>query len=129
MSTFDDYAVQRQQETRETLAERELAELAEGTEAIKRGMANPFLWAMLIGGIVATPFTGGISLLVSLVAGVAMSGGPDHMARAAMPMSVDVVAPQWGCMRVVASVLTIVLVILTALLIVAIVAFNAGVRP
>lgn len=123
---FDGYAAQRRAES---LAEHELAELEAGTEAIERGMANGWLWALLVGGLVAAPFTVGISLIVSLVAGIAMSGGPGHMAKAAMPMSVDIVAPKAGCIRIVSALVTIALVLLAAGLILCVIAYNMGVQP
>ncbi len=123
---FDAALAQHKAEQAESLQARELRELEEGTEAANRGMSNPLNWLFLIGGLLAAPFTGGVSLLVSIAAGIAMSGGPAHMAEAAMPMSVDVVAPQAGCMRVVAALATLILVIVAVAFVLALVAFETG---
>lgn len=108
---------------------RELDELTKGAEAIAKGMSNPLLWLLLIGGIVGAVFTGGLSLIITLVAALSMSGGPEHMVKAALPMTVDVVAPKAGCARIVSSIIVIALVVLFASLIVALLAFNFGVNP
>lgn len=126
ISTFDRQMAERHAD-RQSRAADELDELQAGAEAIERGMVNPINWLFLIGGIVAAPLTGGVSLLITIVAGVAMTGGPTHMARAAMPMTVDVIAPKSGCMRVVAALVSIVLVIIATAFVLALVAFQAGV--
>lgn len=126
MSTFDDYAMQWQAEAQESLQARELNELAAGTEAIERGMGDGWLWFWLAVGIAGAPFTLGISLLISVWAGIKMNGGAKHMIKAALPMTVDVAAPLAGGVRVVSSLITLVLVGVVVAFIGALVLFNLG---
>jgi hypothetical protein len=129
MSYWDDrmteIAAQRRAE-QASLQERELAELQEGTDAINDGLRNPKLWAGVVGGIAAAPFTGGASLGVSVAAGIKMNGGPGHMVKSALPMSVDLVAPKAGCIRIVSSLICLVLAIAAIAFVAALVAFEGG---
>lgn len=89
---------------RGTLQARELAIIQSGTDAINRGMSSQFNWALVIGGLVGMPFTGGLSFGLTLIGGIRMSGSPKHMLQAAIPRTVDTVAPKAGCIRVLAAI-------------------------
>ena len=111
---------------RGTLQARELESIQRGTEAINRGMASPLNWALVIGGLVGMPFTGGLSFALTVIGGVRMSGSPKHMVNAAIPRTVDAVAPKAGCIRVLAALGSMLLIVLTVALFALLMAYQAG---
>ena len=103
-----------------------MRDIEESAEKVNRGMANPGLWLLLIGGLLLTPFTGGVSLIVTLLAGIAMGGGPRNMAVAATPHAADLAAPQYGCVRIVCALGSIMLIVIGIMLVASLLVFNAG---
>ena len=111
---------------RETLQARELAIIQQGTDAINRGMSSQFNWALVIGGLVGMPFTGGLSFALTLIGGIRMSGSPKHMIQAAIPRTVDTVAPKAGCVRMLAAIGSILFALGAIGLFLLLVAYQAG---
>lgn len=111
---------------RETLQARELAIIQSGTDAINKGMASPLNWGLVIGGLVGMPFTGGLSFGLTIVGGIRMSGHPKHMVNAAIPRTVDAVAPKAGCTRVLAAIGSILLILFSVALFLLLVAYQGG---
>lgn len=111
---------------RETLQARELAIIQQGTDAINRGMSSQFNWALVIGGLVGMPFTGGLSFGLTLIGGIRMSGSPRHMVNAAIPRTVDTVAPKSGCVRMLAAIGSILLALGAIGLFLLLAAYQAG---
>lgn len=111
---------------RGTLQVRELESIQSGTDAINRGMASPLNWALVIGGLVGMPVTGGLSFALTLLGGIRMSGHPANIVQAAIPRTVDAVAPKAGCVRVIAALGSMLLIVLTVGLFLLLVAYQAG---
>ena len=111
---------------RGTLQARELTIIQSGTDAVNRGMASPLNWALVIGGLVGMPFTGGLSFALTLIGGIRMSGSPKHVVNAAIPRTVDTAAPKAGCVRVFAAIGSILFCLLAVGLFLLLVAYQAG---
>ncbi len=107
MAYFDDVLRERQAERQSN----ELQQLATGTQAVNQGLSNPVLWAIVIGGLAAMPFTGGLSFAITIAAGIAMNGGPDTVFLAVVPAKVDAAAPGWGCIRILFALMSIAVVL------------------
>ena len=111
---------------RETLQARELAIIQSGTDAINAGMSSQFNWALVIGGLVGMPFTGGLSFALTLIGGIRMSGHPANIVQAAIPRTVDTVAPKAGCIRVLAALGSLLLIVFSVALFLLLAAYQAG---
>jgi hypothetical protein len=109
-----------------TLQARELAIIEQGTDAINRGMSSQFNWALVIGGLVGMPFTGGLSFALTLIGGIRMSGSPKHMVNAAIPKTVDSLAPKAGCVRMLAALGSLLFALGAIGLFLLLVAYQAG---
>ena len=88
---------------RGTLQARELGIIQAGTDAMNKGMSSPLNWGLVIAGLCLMPFTGGLSFGVTLIGGWRM-GPPKHAIQAAIPRTVDTVAPKAGCIRVLCAI-------------------------
>ena len=111
---------------RETLQARELAIIQRGTDAVNQGMASPVNWALVIGGLVGMPFTGGLSFALTLIGGIRMSGHPANIVQAAIPRTIDAAAPKAGCTRVLAALGSMLFALLAIGLFLLLVAYQAG---
>lgn len=111
---------------RGTLRARELAIIQRGTDAVNQGMASPLNWALVIGGLVGMPFTGGLSFALTLIGGIRMSGHPANIVQAAIPRTVDATAPKAGCVRVFAAIGSMLLIVFSVALFLLLVAYQAG---
>ena len=111
---------------RETLQARELEIIQSGSDAINRGMASPLNWGLVIGGLCLMPFTGGLSFALTLIGGIRMGGHPANIVQAAIPRTVDAVAPRAGCIRVIAAIGSMILILFTIGLFLLLVAYQAG---
>jgi len=109
-----------------TLQARELDIIQRGTDAVNKGMASPLNWALVIGGLVGMPFTGGLSFALTLIGGIRMGGSPKHAVQAAIPRTVDTVAPKAGCVRVLAALGSIVFALFAVGLFLLLAAYQAG---
>jgi len=81
---------------------------------------------LVIGGLVGMPFTGGLSFALTLIGGIRMSGSPKHMIQAAIPRTVDTVAPKSGCARVLAALGAMLFALLAIGLFMLLVAYQSG---
>lgn len=106
-----------------------LDRITESTDTINRGMSNPVVWLLSIGGIVFIPVTGGLSIGALIVALLIMTKGGKACVQAIPPTTADLTAPGPGCVRILAALGVLVLMIIVILLFVAIIAYHAGVQP
>ena len=111
---------------RGTLQAREMDIIQQGTDAINRGMSSQFNWSLVVLGLVGMPFTGGFSMALALLGSIRMSGHPKHIVQAAIPRTVDVVAPKAGCIRVLCALGSLVLMALGIGLFLLLAAYQAG---
>ena len=111
---------------RETLQARELAIIQAGAGAINRGMSSPINWGLVVIGLVGMPFTGGLSFALTLIGGICMSGHPANIVQAAIPRTIDAVAPKAGCIRVIAALGSMLLIVFSVALFLLLVAYQAG---
>lgn len=103
--------------------------IEDSTQTVTRGMANPLVWLFCIGGIVLIPLTGGLSIGLLIVALLIATGGGRACAQAIAPTTADLAAPGPGCVRVVAALGSLILLLIIIGLFLAAVAYNAGVKP
>lgn len=108
MSSYDGDTIDYQSDSDGTGLDR----IAESTETINRGMANPFVWLLLIGSILGIPLTGGLSIGAAVVALLMMTGGGKAYAQAIPPAKADLVAPGPGCVRILAATGSLVVFLL-----------------
>lgn len=111
---------------RGTLQAREMDIIQAGTDAINRGMSSQFNWSLVVLGLAGMPFTMGFSLALTLWGSIRMSGHPKHIVNAAIPRTVDVVAPKAGCIRVLCALGSLVLMALGIGLFLLLVAYQTG---
>ena len=99
------------------------------TQTINKGLANPLVYILGIGGIIGVPFTGGFSILALIVAILMLTGGGKAYAQAIPPTASDLAAPGPGCVRIVAALGSLILLLIVIALFGAIVAYHLGVQP
>jgi len=117
------------QRAAEHTAQAGLERIEQSTQTINAGMANPLVWVLSIGGIIGVPFTGGFSILAIIVALLIATGGGRACAQAIPPTAADLAAPGPGCVRILAALGVLILMIAVILLFIAVAAYNAGVKP
>lgn len=103
--------------------------ISKSTDTINRGMSNPLVWILSIGGIVLIPVTGGLSIGALIVALLILTGGGRACAQAIPPTAADLTAPKAGCTRIFAALGVLILTIIVILLFCAAIAYNLGVKP
>ena len=103
--------------------------IEESTKTIEEGMHNPFVWVLLIGGILGIPFTAGLSLIAVFIGLMLMTGGGKACVQAIPPVKEDIVAPGYGCIRMLGALIVLVAIVFVAFLFLAAVAYNMGVQP
>lgn len=103
--------------------------IEESTETIERGMKNPFAYILIIGGIVGIPFTAGLSLLGVVLGLLMMTGGGRAYVQAIPPTAADAAYPAAGCARMAAALGSLVVLVLIVGLLLAAIAYSAGVQP
>ena len=119
-----------QRAEREAQADRGgLDRIEESTQTINRGLSNPLVYILGIGGIIGVPFTGGFSILAIIVALLIATGGGRACAQAIPPTAADLAAPGPGCVRIAAALGVTILMIVVILLFFAIIVYHAGVQP
>lgn len=106
-----------------------LDRIEESTETINRGLSNPLVYILGIGGIIGVPFTGGFSILAIILALLIATGGGRAYAQAIPPTGADIAAPGPGCVRIMAALGSLILLLIIILLFVAVIAYHAGVKP
>lgn len=106
-----------------------LGRIGKSTETINAGMSNPVVWLFCIGGIVLIPLTGGLSIGLLIAALLIATGGGKAYAQAIPPTAADLAAPGPGCVRVVAALGSLVVLLIIIGLFLAAVAYNMGVQP
>ena len=111
---------------RGTLQARELEIIKSGTDAVNRGMSSPINWGLVVTGLIGMPFTGGLSFALTLIGGIRMSGHPKHMVNAAIPRTIDATAPRAGCIRVLAALGSMLLIVFSIALFLLLVAYQGG---
>ena len=122
--------VARQREAERTdQASTGLDRIADSTQTVTRGMANPLVWVLSIGSILAIPFTGGLSIGGLIVGLLIMTAGGRACAQAIVPTPADIAAPGPGCVRIAAALGVLILMIAVILLFLAVLAYNMGVQP
>ena len=107
----------------------ELDRIEESTETIERGMSDPINWLLCAGAIVGIPFTGGLSVLLAIVAILRATKNGKANIQAIQPTMADVASPGLGCARILSALGVLVVLLVLVLLFLAIVAYNAGVKP
>jgi hypothetical protein len=107
----------------------QLEAIEESTAVINERSSSVGLWLLVALGIACAWFTFGVSLLVSWYAMKEMNGGAVSMVQAVVPTSADAAAPGWGCVRVVASALSVVLAIVALALIACVIYYALVVMP
>lgn len=105
-----------------------LDRIEESTDTINAGMANPLVWVLSIGSILAIPFTGGLSIGGLIVALLIMTAGGRACAQAIAPTAADLAAPGPGCVRIAAALGVLVLSLIVIALFFAVLAYNLGVK-
>ena len=98
------------------MARGELDRIAESTETINRGMADPINWLLAIGSIVLVPFTGGLSVGLLIVAILRATAGGRANLQAMQPTMADVASPGLGCARILGAVGVLVVLFVLVLL-------------
>ena len=103
--------------------------IEQSTDTINRGMRNPVVWLLCTVGIVAIPFTGGLSIGAIIVGLLIATAGGKACAQAVAPTTADLAAPGPGCVRILAALGVTILMIAVILLFLAAVAYDLGVKP
>lgn len=106
----------------------ELHRIEESTETITKGMADPLNWLLMLGAIVGIPFTGGLSVGLAIVALLRMTAGGRANVQAIQPTMADVASPGTGCVRIVAALGSLAVLVVLAALLLAAIAYNMGVK-
>lgn len=102
-----------------------LHRIEESTETVNRGLSNPLVWLLGIGGIVAVPFTGGWSVAAVIVALLVVTDGGKAYVQAIPPTTADLAAPGAGCGRMAAALGSLAILLLVIALFVLILWANA----
>lgn len=106
-----------------------LDRIEQSTATINRGMRNPLVWLSCTVGIVAIPFTGGLSIGALIVGLLIATAGGKAYAQAVPPTAADIAAPGPGCVRIAAALGSLILSLIVIALFLAAVAYNMGVKP
>lgn len=127
MSVYDE----RMEEIAEqrAMARGELDRIEESTETINAGMADPLNWILCIGAIVGIPFTGGLSVGLAVIALLRATKGGKANVQAIQPAVADVASPGLGCVRIMAALGVLAIMVVLVLLFLAAIAYNVGVQP
>lgn len=107
----------------------ELDRIEESTETINRGMADPLNWLLGIGAIAGIPFTGGLSLALGVWALLRATKNGKANVQAIQPTTADIAYPGLGLARILAALGSLAILVVLALLLLAAIAYNAGVKP
>jgi len=105
-----------------------LDRIAESTDTINAGMANPLVWILSIGSILFCPVTGGMSIGLLIAALLIATAGGRACAQAIAPTAADLAAPGPGCVRIAAALGVLVLSLIVIALFFAVLAYNLGVK-
>jgi len=106
-----------------------LDRIEQSTATINAGMANPVVWVLSIGSILFCPVTGGLSIAALIVALLIMTKGGKAYAQAIPPTRADLAAPGPGCVRILAALGSLILLLIIIALFLAAAAYNLGVQP
>ena len=105
-----------------------LDRIADSTATVTRGMANPLVWLFCTVGIVAIPFTGGLSIGAIIVGLLIMTKNGKACAQAIVPTPADLAAPGPGCVRILGALGVTILMIIVIALFLAVIAYQLGVK-
>ena len=103
--------------------------ISQSTDTINRGMSNPVVWILSIGGIVLIPITGGLSILGLVAALLLATAGGRAYVQTIPPTRADLAAPGPGCVRMLAALGSLILLLIVIALFGAIAAYHLGVKP
>jgi hypothetical protein len=107
----------------------ELDRIEESTATINRGMSDPLNWLLCVGAIVGIPFTGGLSIIALIVAILRATAGGKANIQAIQPTMADVASPGPGCVRILAALGSLAILVVLVLLLLTAIAYNMGVKP